>query len=178
MFIEISYIQRFTLFLGSPVFSLSVILASLLFFAGSGSFLSGRVGWFSDTAATLRWLALALCVLNVIYIVALPAIFGALLGLGLGFRIAVAVLLLMPAGLIMGGFFPLGMRVLTARAPELIPWAWAINGVMGVIGSILCIVLAISLGFRVVNLIAVAAYLLGVAAMLRPAGSLTETASS
>ena len=44
MFIEISYIQRFTLFLGSPVFSLSVILASLLFFAGSGSLLSGRVG--------------------------------------------------------------------------------------------------------------------------------------
>ena len=34
MFIEISYIQRFTLFLGSPVFSLSVILASLLFFSG------------------------------------------------------------------------------------------------------------------------------------------------
>ena len=84
----------------------------------------------------------------------------------------------MPAGLIMGGFFPLGMRVLAARAPQLIPWAWAVNGVMGVIGSILCIVLAISLGFRIVNLIALGLYVLGLAAMLKPARSLGQTGGS
>jgi hypothetical protein len=178
MFIEISYIQRFTLFLGSPVFSLSVVLASLLFFTGGGSLLSGRMERFSNTGSALRLLGAALCVLNLLYIVALPTIFEMFLGIPLGVRIAVAVLLLMPAGLIMGGFFPLGMRVLTARAPELIPWAWAVNGVMGVTGSILCIVLAISLGFRAVNLIALGIYLLGLAAMLKPAGSLGQTEAS
>ena len=42
MFIEVSFIQSFVLFLGSPTHALSVTIFSLLLFAGLGSLLSGR----------------------------------------------------------------------------------------------------------------------------------------
>jgi len=170
IFIEISYIQRFTLFLGSPVFSLSVILFTLLLSSGTGSFLSGRLRVLAQARRALVRLVAVLCILNVLYIVALPAMFTAALGNGLVVRIAVAVVLLAPAGLVMGAFLPVGMRVLSVRAPDVIPWAWAANGVASVVGSILCIVLAISIGFRAVNMVALGVYLVGVAVMLRPAG--------
>jgi predicted nicotinamide N-methyase len=171
IFIEISYIQRFALFLGSPVFSLSVILFTLLLSLGTGSYLSGQLGFLADTPRALLRLMAALIVLNVVYITLLPAIFNLFLGNALLVRICVAVLLLAPAGLIMGAFFPIGMRVVTATAPAVIPWMWAANGVASVVGSILCIVLAISIGFRAVNVVALAVYLLGITVMLGPARS-------
>ena len=43
MFFEITLIQRLTLFLGYPTYSLTVVLFSFLFFAGLGSRWSGRL---------------------------------------------------------------------------------------------------------------------------------------
>jgi hypothetical protein len=169
IFIEISYIQRFTLFLGSPVFSLSVILASLLVFSGMGSYLSGQLRSLERPSAALARLVVLLCVLNGIYIAGLPSLFDAFLGNPLWVRIGVATALLAPAGLVMGAFLPVGMRVLTARAPEAIPWAWAANGVASVVGATLSIVLAMGIGFRLVNLVALGIYLVGVALIWRPA---------
>jgi hypothetical protein len=56
--------------------------------------------------------------------------------------------------------------VVAAHTPETVPWAWAANGVASVVGAILAIVLAMSAGFRGVNLIALGIYVLGVVAML------------
>ena len=42
MFFEITLIQRLTLFLGYPTYSLTVTLASILIFTGVGALLSGR----------------------------------------------------------------------------------------------------------------------------------------
>ncbi|MCK6556434.1 hypothetical protein L6Q96_17925 [Candidatus Binatia bacterium] len=176
IFIEISYIQRFTLFLGSPVFSLSVIMATLLLASGIGSYLTGRLAMFANTRGALRGLLAVLVLLNVFYIFGLPATFRAFLGTELPIRIGVAMLLLMPAGLVMGTFLPLGMRVVGERAPAVIPWAWAANGVASVVGSILCIVLAISIGFRAVNGIALIVYLIGGAVLLR-GGRVSKTAN-
>ena len=43
MFFEITLIQRLTLFLGYPTYSLTVTLMSLLVFVGIGALLSGRI---------------------------------------------------------------------------------------------------------------------------------------
>jgi hypothetical protein len=169
MFIEISYVQRFTLFLGSPVFSLSVILFTLLLSSGIGSYLSGQLHMLAHPAKLLVRLLAILCLLNLLYILWLPTAFHAALGQSLSARIALTVLLLVPAGLVMGAFLPVGMRILSLREPKVIPWAWAANSVASVVGSILTIVLAISIGFRAVNLIALAVYGIGVVALLGPA---------
>jgi hypothetical protein len=43
----------------------------------------------------------------------------------------------------------------------LIPWVWGINGYATVIGSVLCVILALVLGFKVVIFIACGIYLAG-----------------
>ena len=42
--IEIALLQRFTLFLGQPVYTFAVVLAALLIFTGIGAALSDRFG--------------------------------------------------------------------------------------------------------------------------------------
>ncbi|GIW44061.1 MAG: hypothetical protein KatS3mg077_1343 [Candidatus Binatia bacterium] len=166
MFIEISYIQRFTLFLGSPVFSLAMVLGALLLSSGIGSFLSSQLAVLRDPSVALKRLFVALVLLNILYVAGLPLLFGAALGSSLAVRFVVAALALAPAGLLLGMFLPVGMRIVAAQTPEAVPWAWAANGVASVVGAILAIVLAMSAGFRSVNLIALGIYALGILAML------------
>src|SRR5207245_6566490 len=58
IFLEISFIQRFVLYLGYPTYALSVVLFSLLSFTGVGSSLSGRVT-VPEHALPRLWMALA-----------------------------------------------------------------------------------------------------------------------
>ena len=58
----------------------------------------------------------------------------------------------------MGTAFPGGLAWLEARAPGLIPWAWAINGCASVLASILAAMIALSAGFSWVLVAAALAY--------------------
>lgn len=167
IFIEIGLLQRFVLFLGYPTFALAVVLFSLLTFSGVGSALSNRlVAQGSDPRRGQRIVIPALAGLAVLYILFLPPIFKAGLGWALPARIAFSVLLLAPLGLLMGMPFPLGIRLVTRTNSPLVPWAWGVNGCASVLGSILAVMLAQSVGFAWVMGIAVLVYLVGLLAVL------------
>lgn len=165
MFIEISFVQSFVLFLGSPTYALSVTIFSLLLFAAMGSAFSTR---FADRP---RWalgrIVPLLAGLIVIYAFSLGRIFTALLHLELPARILIAVLAQLPMGFILGMFMPLGIACIARAHPRLVPWAWGVNGVGSVVGTTLAVVLAMSWGFPVVALIAAAFYLLGTLLLVR-----------
>lgn len=165
IFIEISYIQRFILFLGYPTYSLTVILFSLLTFSGVGSYLSGRLPLSPRNLIALAVVALAAVALG--YMVALPPIFNHFLGASRHVRIAISLLLLFPLGLLMGMFFPTGIKMVSAENSRFVPWAWGINGCASVIGTVLSIIIAMSYGFSTVTVLAVIVYLVGVFAMFR-----------
>ncbi len=165
MLLEISYIQRFTLFLGSPVFALAVVLSGLLVFSGIGSFLTGQLSFFDNPRTALPTIVVALIAVTLTYSVVLTVIFSSTIGLPLAARVVIALALLAPLGLLLGSFLPMGMKVLRQNATAMIPWGWAANGVASVIGSILAIVLAMNLGFRTVAYIALGVYILGAIAM-------------
>ena len=52
------------------------------------------------------------------------------------------------------------------RAPEMVAWAWGINGALSVLGATLAIFIAMNWGFRVTLLTAAVTYLIGLAALL------------
>ena len=79
---------------------------------------------------------------------------------------AVAVLTLVPIGIALGIPMPTGLRMLSARAPQMVAWAWGMNGALSVLGATLAIFIAMNWGFRVTLLAASATYLLGFAALL------------
>ena len=82
MFFEITLIQRLTLFLGYPTYSLTVTLASILLFTGVGALLSGR--WAADVRRAVPVLLAAIFGLSAFYLFGLKPLTDALLELPLG----------------------------------------------------------------------------------------------
>jgi len=158
MFLEISAIQRLALFLGHPVHSVTVVLFSFLLFAGLGSLLSGRLA--ARPTAGLRLTVALLAAVILLFNVVLDPILDRFLYLPFPARVAIAVGLMAPMNILMGMPFPLALSRLRRLQPELVPWALGVNGGASVIGSVVCVVLAMELGFTVVTLLAAALYLL------------------
>jgi predicted membrane-bound spermidine synthase len=148
--LELALLQHLTLLLGHPVFTLSVILFTLLAAGGIGAGLSGRFAP-SPVCFTIAGLGVG-------YALALPRLVPALLPLPLAARVVVTVLLVAPLGLAMGMPFPRGLR---QAGRGLLPppaFYWGLNGVLSVIGSISTVLVAVNLGFQVVMLAASACY--------------------
>ncbi len=156
IFVQIVLIQRFTLFIGYPIHAVTTTIASMLAFSALGSLISrGRL----YTAGQLRATLLLVATLIVVYILVLPPIFAALLRLPDPARIATSVLLLAPLSLAMGMPFPTGLRRLGAQAPGLVPWAWGMNGVFSVLGSVLVIIISMVSSFTVALAVGALCYL-------------------
>ena len=157
MLVEVALLQRFVLLLGHPVYSLTVTLFSLLLGTGTGSFLSRRIAE-PRVRARLVTALLGVTLLGLAATAALPPVIRAAVGAPLGARIALAVALLFPAGILMGLPLPAGVRLLARRQPELLPWAWAMNGALSVLGATLAVFIAMNWGFSVTLLVGAAVY--------------------
>jgi spermidine synthase len=165
MFFEISLIQKLTLFLGYPTYSLSVTLMSLLVFTGLGSLATGLYG--ERRNRSLAALFGAVATLTLFYLYGMGPVVEACLGSPLPLRVALAVLMTAPLGLALGAFMPLGLATVSALGPhreEYVAWGWAVNGFFSVLGSTLTTVLSMTYGFRTVLLLGLLAY--GLAAAL------------
>ena len=155
MFVEIGLMQRFVLLLGHPVYSLSVILFTLLLGGGLGSALSRRIG---APGRTLAIVIPAIIVLGLAYSWALPSLFASWVAWERPARILVSVAFLLPLGLLLGMPLPSGIRVIGEARPGVLAWAWGINGALSVLGATLAIYTAINYGFARVALMGSIAY--------------------
>lgn len=161
LFIEIPLVQRLIAFVGKPVYALAVVLFGLLMFSGLGSVLSRQAPW----RAALGALTLA----ALVYPALLPLLFRWTLRTPLAARLVIGAVSLAPLGVLMGMPFPKGIAWLERASPEraspaLIPWAWAVNGAVSVVASVLAALIALSAGFTVVLVAGAVCY--GVAAIL------------
>ncbi len=150
--VELALLQNLTLLVGHPIYTLSVLLFTLLAFGGLGSALSVRFP---------MWLAcVAVAVIGGIEALALPRLVPALLWLPLWGRIVVAIALIAPLGLAMGMPFPGGLRRTGSGSLAAPPFYWGLNGIMSVIGSVTTVFVALTAGFQAAMLMGSACYLL------------------
>src|SRR5882724_4461890 len=150
--VELGLLQNLTLLVGHPIYTLSVLLFTLLAFGGIGSALSVRFP---------MWMAcVAVAVIGAIEALALPRLVPALLWLPLWGRIGVAILLIAPLGLAMGMPFPRGLRETGSGSLPAPPFYWGLNGIMSVIGSVTTVFVALIFGFQAAMLMGSACYLL------------------
>ncbi len=133
MALEVALIQQTRLFLGHPTLAVTAVLGVLL--VGGG--LAWLLGW--------PWLS--------------RTFFQA----DLGVRLGVVVMALLPLALLMGMPFPLGLRVAGRLGRSQVALAWAVNGVLTVVGSVGGVALALRTGFTGVLWAALVAYLLAAA---------------
>ena len=142
MLIEISQVQRLAIFLGHPVYSLSVVLFSLLLSSGAGSLSTARL----HGRRAERMAILALAIVLIVFGVATPVVVRYFEGAATAIRIVLSVAILMPIGFFMGMAFPIGMRRALAVVPAIAPWLWGVNGAASVCASVLAVVIALGAG--------------------------------
>jgi len=158
MLTEIGIMQRLSVFLGHPVYSLAVVLFALIFFTGLGSFASERLPL--TTPARLAVYSLSLAAYLALIAFLLPHINTWFQGYSLAGRIAVSLVLLAPAGLGMGQAFRAGMRLAKGGAGDPTPWLWGVNGAAGVMAGVVAIVVSIAWGITLTLLLGALCYLI------------------
>ncbi|GAC1435534.1 MAG: hypothetical protein NVS1B11_35520 [Terriglobales bacterium] len=165
--VEITFIQRFVLFLGHPTYALTVVVFLLLLSSGAGSLVSRR--WVAK-ASVIRQPILVIVAILFLYVGILPSLLNSLVGAPFGQKLLLSGFLLIPLGFAMGIPFPSGLRSLVAgeganRAHNLnecgVEWAWAMNAASSVLGSVLAMVIAIQLGLNVTLACGAVAYFAG-----------------
>ena len=178
LFIEIAFIQKFTLFLGHPLYAVAVVLAAFLLFASIGSGVSSWLAAHIDAwhiahpgnipkLGAIQLSAVAIITVSLLYLLALPSIFDALLHLTDIAKILVSLGLIAPLAFFMGMPFPLGLSRVSAGMPALVPWAWGVNGCASVISVMLATLIAMEFGFSIVVLAAGFLYAGAAAVFLR-----------
>jgi len=163
LFIELAFIQKFTLILSQPLYAIAVALCAFLIFSGLGSlYVEQRLRTETENIIPilLRRAVTLIGLITVIYIVVLPLISNTIMALPEMARIISAFILAAPLAFVMGMPFPLGLATLQRTSPQLIPWAWGINGCASVLSAILAVLLAIEIGFNGVMLCAVVLYVI------------------
>ena len=176
MFLEITFIQKFLLLLGTPIMALTVILFSVLLSSGIGAYLSGKLFNRNPYKAIAVSIPLLVAILFVYYGY-LQKIIDFNMFLSLYDRIALTVVLISPAGLLMGFQFPSITRMTSMYLSEKynsITLLWGINVIASVVGTVLTAVLSMIIGFGGNILVGIGLYL-GALASATAAVKMTHT---
>ena len=142
--VEVALIQRFVLFLGHPTYALTVVIFSMLVSSGVGSYWSRRM----IGGDRVRWMKALGLIALLVAALALVVSFtlSAAVGLPLWLKVVITVLLIAPAGFVMGMAFPTGLDQLERWHKPSVRWAWSINAASSVLGSVGALVSAIYTG--------------------------------
>ena len=171
MMIEIFLIQRLVYFLGDPIFSVSIVIVTMLIISGLGSLYAGK---FKDNPTPkVRLAVLAVVIAVVAYIFLLTPLINALVGLPFALKIVFSVLFIAPAAFFLGMPFPSGLSSLEKNRPYFLPWAFGMNGALSVTGSNITTLISISSGFTVLLVAAAAVYV--IAAIVFPANTFPDS---
>jgi predicted membrane-bound spermidine synthase len=142
--IEVALIQKFVLFLGHPTYALTVVIFSMLVSSGLGSYFSRRI--LGDDQRRLYRALMLIAVLVALLAAMVTPVLAAGVGLPLAWKFAITVLLISPAGFVMGMPFPTGLKRLEAWHKPSVRWAWSLNAAASVLGSVGALVCGIYLG--------------------------------
>jgi hypothetical protein len=157
MAVEIPVLLRLQSYLGKPIYGLSVGLFSFLLASGLGSQLTAsfhpqRLTRFACGAAAL------VVALGFGFFWVSGPLFASTIAYPLAGRVLIAVAAIFPLAFPMGMLFPIGVKLLDRQNGNLIPWAWATNGCMSVLGIFGTRITALFLGFSHALLVGLAAY--------------------
>ncbi len=155
MFVEIIFIQRFTLYFGNVIYAAAAVVSLMLISSGFGSLVSQKVQAKPNRLVGIIFLII---ISLIIYTIFLSSLLKTTIIFTLPVKIIFTTLLIAPPAFFMGMPFPLGLRLLSERNETQVPWAWGINGLFSVISVVLATIIAIEMGFVWVMIFAIGAY--------------------
>jgi spermidine synthase len=168
--VEVGLISKFTVALGNPAISASVLITGMLFFTGLGSLFTSR---FLDRCRSLMpKIFVAIAALLTAGALFYDPILQAIGSWPYILRIVACLALVAPPAFLMGFPFATGMAMLSKLGKErFFIWAWGINGCFSVVGAVTVPIVSVLFGHSVLILYAAAAYLVALPAffyLLKP----------
>lgn len=157
MLLEISLVQRLSLYLSHPVYALGVLLSSIIAATGVGSYLSEQLPLTRRPWRYLFPLATGAMILALHPLVS--RVIAATIVCDQPRKILLSVAMIAPMGVLLGFFFPTGMRLFARISERDIPWFWAMNGTFGVLCSAVAVFISIFIGVSVNFYLSAACYL-------------------
>jgi hypothetical protein len=147
MFIELFFIHRLILPFGSPVRAFSIALVTVLLSAGIGSLAAGWIGgrkmlWIMGLAPLLAMACYLL--FDLIDETSVSAIF------------------MVPIGIVLGCFFPTGLKFLVGDKSDGVPLAYAANGAASIVAPSTASLLAVAYGCNILLVLAAVLYTLAI----------------
>jgi fumarate reductase subunit D len=133
MLVQIPFLQRFSVYLGHPTWTLAVILFGMILCTGIGSAISDAI----PTSA--RWLPLAPLAVAAVLVAEtalVQPLVDATAAWSLAGRTVMVLALLAPVSILLGLGFPLGMRLVGPASDAATAWLWGVNGACGVLASV------------------------------------------
>jgi spermidine synthase len=155
--IEFVFIQEFMHMIGSPLYTYSTVLFTVLLGAGIGSISSERMGITPDFRWFVPFIGIFITLTYMLFLY--PSTREFFLAMPLLMRVVIAFLFIFPVGFFLGMPFPLGILTLQHQPKGSIAWAWGMNGLFTVIGGLLGIIFSVQWGFNTTLLIAGAIYM-------------------
>ncbi|HRE40505.1 MAG TPA: hypothetical protein PLG90_04155 [Ignavibacteria bacterium] len=155
--IQVCLIQKFTLFLGQPVYTLLTVISSMLIGSGIGSMFSFK--FFNNSNKKLVIIFSLIAVLVLLIGIFNPILFSNSVRLELIWRIIITIIIIFPLGFFMGMPFPIGMSMIDNAQTKFAALGWGVNGFFSVIGTVITIMMAMTTGFTVVFITAAIVYL-------------------
>lgn len=158
LFIEISLIEKASLYLNDRTSAFALVLTGMLVFSGAGSLLADRVrgGILVVGGAIVLWCGLALLLLE-------PLLLSTL-GLPWAARAAILLLVTAPVSVALGMPFPMGLARAGTTGGGFLPWAWGLNGAFSVVATPLANLVAVQYGFDRVLVVAAMLYVVSILA--------------
>jgi hypothetical protein len=157
MFIQVAFLQRFSVLLGHPTYTFAIILFSMIVFTGVGSFLSDRLS--ITNTGRLALIPLAIAVALVVATSMLRPAFAATEHRTLFGRTCAVLAFTVPISTLLGFCFPIGMRLVGQRSATVTAWMWGVNGACGVLASVLAVAVSMWMGIDMNLMIAATLYL-------------------
>jgi hypothetical protein len=145
MFVEVFFIHRLILPFGSPVRAFSITLVTILLSAGIGSL---ATGWIAGRK--MMW------IMGLAPLLAVACYFL----FDLVDEAAVSAVFMVPIGMVLGFFFPVGLRFLISEETGGVPLAYAANGAASIIAPSLASLLAVAYGCNILLILAAVLYAL------------------
>jgi predicted membrane-bound spermidine synthase len=185
MVIEITFIQKFLLLLGTPIMALTVILFSILASSGVGAYLSGKLFGKNPHKGMIVSIPLLVTII-LIYYIFLQEIINHNIASEINYRMGLTFALLSPAGVLMGFQFPSVVRISSLFAKKDsqhlgtdnrqgdVTLLWGVNVIASVIGTVLTAILSMIIGFSGSLLVGAALYsgaMMSIIVSLRLAGT-------
>lgn len=147
MFAEIIFIQMFTLYFGSPIYSAAIIICIMLLSSGAGSYFTYKYPLINKK---LLWIIIFIVLSLTIQAIFLKEIIYSTIHYSVVKKWLISFLVIFPCAFAMGMPFPTALKKVNEASASVTPWAWGINGFASVIATVLSTLIAVEFGFKIV----------------------------